>query len=224
MIPTDLSPTPAMDAEVPAVAWYFDVISPFAYLAWPRVRELAARQPVTLKPVLLAGLLGHHGQKGPAEIASKRLFTYRHVLWRARQRGVPLVFPPGHPFNPLPALRLCVALGSTPGGIDAVFDWVWAQGRAADSVEALAPLARTLGIDDLATTLADPAVRDRLRANYDDAVAAQVFGVPTLAIGDDLFWGEDALDFALAALADPRLLRDPEMRRLADLPASAHRT
>lgn len=223
MIPTDMSPTPAMDADVPEVAWYFDVISPFAWLAWPKVRELAKRQPVALRPVLLAGLLGHHGQKGPAEIEPKRLFTYRHVLWQARRRGIPLVFPPGHPFNPLPALRLIVALGSTPAALDAVFDWIWARGHAADSVEALAPLARSLGIEDLATTLATPAVRDTLRANFDDAVAAGVFGVPTLAVGDDLFWGEDALDFALATLADPGLLKDPEMHRLTTLPTSARR-
>lgn len=223
MIPTDASPTPAMGEEETAVAWYFDVISPFAYLQWPAIRDLAAQRPVTLKPVLLAGLLGHHGQKGPAEIAPKRLFTYRHVLWIARRRGVPLVFPPAHPFNPLPALRLCIAAGATPAAVTAVFDWIWARGRAADSAEALAPLARTLGIADVEAALSSPAVRDGLRANYDDAVAAQVFGVPTLAIGDELFWGEDATAFALAVLADRGLLQDPEMRRLAALPAAAQR-
>ena len=223
MIPTDASPTPAMGQDEPELAWYFDVISPFAYLQWPAIRTLAAQRPVTLRPVLLAGLLGLRGQKGPAEIPSKRVFTYRHVLWRARQRGVALTFPPAHPFNPLAALRLIVAAGTTPDAVTTVFDWIWAQGRAGDSVEALAEPARALGIDDAASALAATAVKEQLRANYDAAAAAGVFGVPTLAIGDELYWGDDAFDFALACLDDPKRLDDAEMRRVSTLPVAASR-
>ena len=223
MIPTDASPTPAMGEDEPSLAWYFDVISPFAYLQWPAVRALAETRPVALKPVLLAGLLGHHGHKGPAEIPAKRVFTYRHVLWKARQRGVPLVFPPAHPFNPLPALRLCIAAGTTPAAVTTVFDWIWAEGRAADTAAALAEPARRLGIDDVAAAIAAPAVKDTLRTNFESAVAAGVFGVPTLAIGPDLFWGDDAHAFAEAVLADPGLLTDPDMARAATLPAAATR-
>ena len=223
MIPTDASPTPEMGREEPALAWFFDFISPFGYLQWPAIRALAEGRPIALRPVLLAALLGHHGQKGPAEIASKREFTYRHVLWKARGRGVPLHFPPAHPFDPLPALRLCVAAGSTPDAVTVLFDWLWAQGRAGDSADALATPARALGIADAAAAIASPAVKAELRANTDAAIAAGVFGVPTLAIGDDLFWGDDALDFAQAVLADPGLLHDPEMQRLAALPATAQR-
>jgi 2-hydroxychromene-2-carboxylate isomerase len=205
-----------------ATHWYFDFISPFAYLAWPRVRALAARQDIALRPIMLAGLLGHHGHKGPAEIPPKRTFTYRHVLWQAKQRGVPLAFPPAHPFNPLLALRLCVAAGATPGAITAIFDWIWGQGRAADSPEAIAPLAATLGIDDPAA-LSAPAVKDALRANYEAALAAGVFGVPSLVVDGEIFWGEDAMDFAEAFLADRTLLSTPAMQALADWPVGASR-
>jgi 2-hydroxychromene-2-carboxylate isomerase len=205
------------------VHWYFDFISPFAYLQWPKVRDLAARHPVEFRPVLFAGVLGHVGQKGPAEIPAKRVFTYRHVLWRARQRGLPMRFPPAHPFNPLAALRLCLALDARPEAVGAIFDWIWAQGRAGDSVEALAPLARELGVADAAAAIAAPAVKEKLKANFDAALAAQVFGVPTLAVDDELFWGDDAFDFALARLDDPTLLDDAEMRRVSTLPAAAQR-
>ena len=84
--------------------WYFDVISPFAYLQWPKVQALAAQREVVLVPVLLAALLAARGQKGPAEISGKREFTYRHVLWQARTAGMALRFPPAHPFNPIVAL------------------------------------------------------------------------------------------------------------------------
>ena len=206
-----------------AAHWYFDFISPFAYLAWPRVRALATRHEIALRPIMFAGLLGHHGHKGPAEIAPKRTFTYRHVSWQARQRGVPLAFPPRHPFNPLPALRLCLAAGATPEAITAVFDWIWAQGRAADSPEAIAPLAAALGIADPVGALSSAGVKDALRANYDAALAAGVFGVPTLVVDGEIFWGEDAIDFAEAFLADRSLLATPEMQALADWPVGASR-
>lgn len=205
------------------IAWYFDPISPFAYLQWPRVRELARRHAVDFRPVLLAGLLGHHGQKGPAEIAGKRLFTYRHVTWLARLQGVPLVFPPAHPFNPLAALRLCLAAGNTPEAITAVFDWIWAEGRAADDATALAPLGQRLGITDVAAAIAAPEVKARLRENTEAAIAAGVFGVPSLVVDGEVFWGNDAFDFALAFLEDPGLLDAHEMARLASLPEGARR-
>lgn len=205
-----------------ATQWYFDFISPFAYLAWPRVRALAQKHEISLRPIMFAGLLGHHGHKGPAEIPSKRTFTYRHVLWQAKQRGVPLAFPPTHPFNPLLALRLCVAAGTTPAAITEIFDWIWAQGRAADSPEAIAPLAAALGVHDPAA-LSAPAVKDTLRANYDAALAAGVFGVPTLLVDGELFWGEDAMGFAEAYLADRSVLSTPEMRGAANWPVGASR-
>ena len=203
------------------ITWYFDFISPFAYLHWPRVQQLAAERPVTFRPLLFAGLLSAHGHKGPAEIASKRRFTYRYVAWLAQQRGVPLRFPPAHPFNPIAALRLCVAAGGTPAAIEAIFAWIWREGRAGDGVEALAPLARALGVDDAAWH--GESTKAQLRANFDEALARGVFGVPTLEVDGELFWGQDAHEFALAALAEPGRFAGPEWRALDALPMAAVR-
>jgi 2-hydroxychromene-2-carboxylate isomerase len=112
-----------------SIAWYFDFISPYAWLQWPRIRQLAQERPVILRPILLAGVLDRVGQKGPAEIPAKREFAYRQVLWRARQEGQALRFPPAHPFNPLAALRLCIAAGSDARATEAIFEWIWGQGR-----------------------------------------------------------------------------------------------
>jgi 2-hydroxychromene-2-carboxylate isomerase len=229
MIDADISTTIARTGTIrggathPSLDWYFDFISPFAWLQWPRIRQLAAQRPLQLRPILFAGLLALHGHKGPAEIESKRRFTYRQVWWRARTLGRPLRFPPSHPFNPLAALRLCVAAGTSPESIDAIFDWIWGQGRAGDTLDALRPVAERLGVADPAAATATPAVKAALRANYDDAVAAGVFGVPTLAIDGELFWGDDATDFALAVLDQPALLQDPELRRLDALPVGIQR-
>ncbi|WP_266160164.1 2-hydroxychromene-2-carboxylate isomerase [Dyella silvatica] len=206
-----------------SIVWYFDFISPFAWLHWPKVKALAASQPVTLRPIVFAGLLDHYGHKGPAEIPSKREFSYRYVVWRAQQARQPLRFPPAHPFNPIAALRLCIAAGSSVAAVDAIFEWIWAQGRAGDSAEALAPLAARLGIADIAGAIADPAVKAQLKANYDAALAEGVFGVPTLSLDGRLFWGDDAHAFALAYLDNPALWDAPEMQHVVSLPMAVAR-
>lgn len=125
-------------------------------------------------------MLDRLGLRGPAEIPGKRAFVYRFVLWRARQSGLPLAFPPSHPFNPLAALRLCIAAGSTPEAVDAIFDWIWRQGRPADDAQQLEPVATRLGIGNAAGAIADPAVKAQLKANFEAAMDEGVFGVPTL--------------------------------------------
>lgn len=202
--------------------WYFDFISPYSYLQWRKLRDGALEaHAITPVPILFAAVLDALGNKGPAEIPGKREFAYRHVLWRARHDGVPLRFPPAHPFNPLAALRLCIAAGNTAIAIDAVFDWIWAQGNAGDSVLALAPVIERLGLR--AAAVSDPPVKSALHANTRAAIEAGVFGVPTLAIGNDHFWGDDAHEFAMAVLRQPDLLDDPEMQRLASLPVGVTR-
>ncbi|MCR6663947.1 MAG: 2-hydroxychromene-2-carboxylate isomerase [Luteimonas sp.] len=204
-----------------AARWYFDVVSPFAYLQWRKLEPVLAAHAIEPVPILFGAVLDALGQRGPAEIPRKREFTYRHVLWQAQRDGVTLRFPPAHPFNPLHALRLCIAAGNTRQAINAVFNWIWAEGHAGDSVEVLAPLRERLGIDEAA--LSSDAVKATLRANTQRALDARVFGVPTLEIGNALFWGNDAHDFALAVLRDPSLLDAPEMQRLASLPVGIAR-
>jgi 2-hydroxychromene-2-carboxylate isomerase len=205
------------------IAWYFDFVSMFSWLQWPAVRDLCRTHEVSLRPMLFGALLKQMEQRGPAEIEGKREFTYRYALWRARQANVPLKFPPTHPFNPLPALRLCIAAGGTVEAVGAIFEWIWAHGRAADTPEALAPLAASLGITDLRAALSTPEVKAALQANFELAMRDRVFGVPTLAIGGELFWGADAHDFAMDFLAHPDLFDDAEMIRLGDLPIGLSR-
>src|SRR6185295_17953273 len=149
------------------------------------------------RPILFAALLDHWGQKGPAEIASKRTFTYQFVQWRARRDGIALRFPPAHPFNPLAALRLCLAASASERAIYAIFDWIWTQGRAGDTAQALAPVARELGIDDAAA-----------------AIANGLFGVPTTLVGGRAIWGDDATPMLAELLAGRDPFDDDEMRRL----------
>ena len=205
------------------VSWVFDVISPFSYLAFQRLKELPGGVELEVVPVLLAALLDHFGQRGPAEIPSKRRFTYRFVLWRARRLGLPLRMPPAHPFNPLAALRLIIAAGSDSRAAGTVLRAVFGEGRDVTDRAVIADLAAQLGVADPQAVLADPAIKQRLRDNTQWACSRGVFGVPTLVIGEELFWGHDAVDMALDYLEKPQAFADDDMRVIDTLPIAAAR-
>jgi 2-hydroxychromene-2-carboxylate isomerase len=209
--------------STPKLSWIFDVISPFAYLELKQLAQLPKDVHIEFVPILFAGLLNHHGQIGNAEIAPKRRFTYRFALWRARKMGVPMRFPPAHPFNPLMALRLILAAGNTHRAVERVFDAVFAEGRDVADPTVIADLAAELGIKDPAVALAAPDLKQKLRDNTNWAIERGAFGVPTLLIGNEAFWGHDAFDMALDYLRDPQAFADPEMQRFESLPYGAVR-
>lgn len=201
--------------------WYFDYVSPFAYLQSQRLDAFSNVAEIRPIPVLFAGLLDAFGGTGPAELAPKRLWTYRVCQYNADRRGVPFRMPPGHPFSPLRALRLTAALGNAPGVVDAVFKFIWAEGR--DPNVEWPALTERLGVANADALVNDDAVKAAVRANTEAAVAAGVFGVPTIVIDGQAFWGVDGTDFALDYLKDPAILDAPEMRRIETLPVAAER-
>jgi 2-hydroxychromene-2-carboxylate isomerase len=206
------------------ISWVFDLISPYSYLGLKQLPLLTAGTELELVPVLFGGLLSHHGQLGNAEIDSKRRFTYRFVVWRARKMGVTLKMPPAHPFNPLSALRLVIAAGSDRRAVETAFDFVWGQGRDVADPAVLAELARALGIADMQAALSDPTVKQTLRNNTDWAIERGVFGVPTFVVGTELFWGHDAFDMAVDYMRDPAQFNDAEMSRIDTLPVGVTRS
>lgn len=210
-------------AEAPGVTWYFDTVSPFSWVALPAMEALATRQPVVFRPVLLGAVLAHWGTVGPAELPPKRLHTYRLSQFLAGQRGVPMRFPPRHPFRSLEVQRLLTALGAAPAAVRTAFEFIWRDGRDPSDPQELAALCGRLGVADYEGLLAARGAKDGLRAATEAAIAAGIFGVPTLQIGTELFWGVDALPMAEAYLADPALFAGGEMARLATLPASVER-
>ena len=203
--------------------WYFDFISPFAYLHFKQFAKLPAALEVEHVPVLFAGLLKAHGHKGPAEIAEKRRQTYRICVWQAREQGIAMRFPPAHPFNPLNALRLCVAAGATARAVELIFDSIWKHGQDINAVPTLAALAQQLDIPDAQSALADPQVKQRLLHNTAAAVERGIYGVPTFDFAGELFWGADALGLMCAYANDPGLFRQGEFARVDGLPQGAAR-
>jgi 2-hydroxychromene-2-carboxylate isomerase len=203
------------------VTWYFDFISPYSYLGLHSLQELPAGTRLRLQPALLAGLLQHFGQKGPAEIATKRLWTYRSCIWLAKQRGVPFRMPAAHPFNPLNYLRLSIAAGNTLAAVSAIFSALWTTGADAADPKILSGLAESLGVDP--SRLADEEVKRELRESTQRAADAGVFGVPSFCIDGQVFWGADSQPFVKGYLADPNLLSEAEFQRAASLPIGVAR-
>ena len=199
-------------------AWYFDFISPFGYLQLHRFDELPETLSVELKPVLFAGLLKHHGQLGPAEIPSKRTFTYRFAHWQAHRRGLPFRTPPSHPFHPLAPLRLAIASGATRDSVTTIYHFIWGEGGDVQSKAGLADLGARLGIDDVDAAIAGEHVKDRLKTNTEQAIAANAFGVPTFVVDGEVFWGDDATQMVADYVADPEMFQSEEMRRISTMP------
>ena len=211
------------------IDFHFDVISPYAWLAFERLPQVLEGLNVVVRyqPLLLAGLLGHWGQKGPAEIEPKRAWTYRQVAWLAQQQGTPLELPQPHPFNPLALQRLALACAPDGGApnrrvVEALFRHVWQRGGAdPNEPTALAVLTTMLAPQR------DPAgetVKRELRARTDAAVAAGLFGVPTLVCDGRAFFGLDALPMLRSALANEPWFDGPAWDQAGQQPAGQHRS
>ena len=208
---------------MPSADWYFDFVSPFSYLQCEQLPTLERSIRIRYRPVLFAALLAAHGHKGPAEIASKRRFTYRFVVWQAAKLGIPLKFPAAHPFNPLALLRLAIAADCEPSAVQRIFRFVWRDGRLGDLPIEWAELISELDIPDAATRIASSEVKDALRKIPTTRLHAASSAMPTLAIGDELFWGVDATAMAADFVAQGCRFTDAEMTRVASLPAGAQR-
>ncbi len=185
------------------VTFYFDVISPYAYLAFERLPEAlqGLNYHVTYLPVLFAGLLKHHGQLGPAEIEPKRSWTYRQVQWLAHEMGIEMRLPTKHPFNPLGLLRLAVASNAEglPNRyvVETLFHHVWHGGQDAADMQRFQMLVDLL---KPALNPNGPEVKELLKAHTETAIGKGVFGVPTLEVDGKLFFGLDALPMLAAYL------------------------
>jgi 2-hydroxychromene-2-carboxylate isomerase len=217
------------------LVFWLDFISPYAHLAFDRLpRELQGLSyQVSYRPILFAALLKHHGQLGPAEIAPKRDWTYRQVLWQAHAQGTPTRLPAAHPFNPLPLLRLALAAGQRHAQgqpnrfqCERAFAVAWNSGMDPSDLANLAPLGAELGLSE-ADMAPDSAVmqhaKSTLKANTDAALAAGVFGVPTVTVDGRHFWGNDALPMLAAYLRADPWFEGPSWTAAANLPTGISR-
>jgi 2-hydroxychromene-2-carboxylate isomerase len=210
------------------VEFWFDPISPYAWLATHSLARLeAAGLQVRFMPVLFAGLLKAHGNLGPAEVPAKRIYLFRDVMREAARRGMPFAGPPGHPFNPLTALRMCTALDDDTERRTlalALIGACWEAGEDISDAAVLARLADAAGFDGngLLERAATPAVKEALAAATDAAIAAGIFGVPTFRLEGELFWGGDRIETLLWRL-DGGAIDEDRLKEFLERPPLAQR-
>ncbi|MEL6186045.1 MAG: 2-hydroxychromene-2-carboxylate isomerase [Myxococcota bacterium] len=214
-----------------ALRFYFDFISPYAFLGWRQVRAFANEQGLALEvvPVLFAAMLKEYGHKGPAEIAPKRIHTWKNVVRVAASRNILISPPEAHPFNPLLALRVASAAETAGERIalaDALFDLVWGGGGSIPTAETIQPQLEQRGLDgaawlDKATTRE---VKDRLKTATAAAIDRGVFGVPSYVVDDEVFWGQDSLPHIIDYLEGRDPAADPSLARWLELPVGVVRS
>lgn len=134
------------------IRFYFDYVSPYAYLAWTQIHGIAERHGRTVEPVpvLFGAVLTAFNAKGPAEVPARRDYLFKHLVRIAHVLKVPFVAPPAHPFNPLAALRVTLAVEDAEARkrlISALYSAVWAGGGGAEKPEQVAAVVKSLGLD-----------------------------------------------------------------------------
>lgn len=212
------------------LVFYFDVISPYAYLAWTQIHALAERhgRKVEPAPILFAALLNAYGHKGPAEIPPKRVYIFKDVLRSAARLGVPLAPPPAHPFNPLLALRVAsvpMPQDTQRALIHALYRATWGGGGGVESTPQVVAAIAEVGLDPEATIreATSEVGKARVRARTQEALARGVFGVPTIWADGEIFWGLDALGHLDRFLAGHDPIDPAAIARWSSLPSSASR-
>lgn len=204
------------------ITCYLDFLSPYAWLAFAQLPDIlrGCAREVEYRPVLLGALLRAHDSRGPAEIRSKRDWTYRHVLWLGHQQGLDMQMPARHPFSSLPLLRLALATQRGDGAVthdvcERLFRHVWRGGLDANDAQRLAALEQELApVQDPN----GPEVKALLRRQTDVAIAQGCFGTPAFLVDGKLFWGLDALPMLRAYLDGDTWFQGPAWEQAPQTP------
>jgi 2-hydroxychromene-2-carboxylate isomerase len=193
------------------VEFLFDVVSPTAYLAYKRLPDIAERTGATIKwtPVFLGGIMQATGNAPPGKVPAKGKYMNRDMERCAARYDIPFVLNRHFPVNTLALQRAAVAVLDEQGEdafvrlIDACFDAIWAEGKNLGDPDVAAEVLSAAGFDPeaLAARTADPAIKAKLKENTDGAVARGVFGAPTFFVDDEMYFGQDRLDYVEDALA-----------------------
>jgi 2-hydroxychromene-2-carboxylate isomerase len=202
---------------------YFDYISPNAYLAWNQLPKLAEKYgfQIDAVPVLYAALLDAAGTLGPGETPAKGRWMMKNVQRKAILLGLPMQTPAYFPFNPVLALRMSLLPLETPVRhklIDALFGAVWCRSLHVSEPAVAERVANELGLPgaNLVAQTSQPEIKSQLRKLTDDAIKRGVFGVPTMEVGDELFWGYDDFPYLEMHLAGRDPLQQAGPKRLID--------
>lgn len=192
-----------------AVEFYFDVGSPAAYLAWTQLPKLAQEMhaQIEYRPFLLGGVFQATGNRSPMEVPAKGQYMQDDLARYARRYGVEFRHNPYFPINTLTLMRGAIGLqmrepARMQAYVDAVYRAIWVDAKNMNDPATVAEVLKQAGFDaeKLMALASDQAVKDQLKVQTQDAVSRGVFGAPTFFVNNQMFWGQDRLDFIKEAL------------------------
>ena len=192
------------------VEFYFDLGSPATYLAYTQLPKICAQTDSQLNyiPILLGGVFKATGNASPATIPAKGAYMFQDLDRYARRYGVPLKFNPNFPINTLMLMRAVTGMQLRhperfQAFIDCLFQAIWVEGRNLDDLATVATVLTQNGFDptEVLALTADEEVKTALKNNTEKAVQRGVFGAPSMFVDNQMFFGQDRLDFVLEALA-----------------------
>ena len=191
------------------VEFFFDVGSSYSYIAYKALPKFAATHDAEIvwRPMLLGGVFKATGNHSPAEIPAKMRWLGQDLQRWARRYGVPFAQNPYFPINTLTLMRGVVGMQMRgpdfPKYLETIFHAMWGEPRNLGQPEELAAVLRAAGFDAEAfqALVNDAAVKEQLKRNTEEAVTRGVFGAPSFFVGEEMFWGQDRLDFVAEALA-----------------------
>ena len=204
-----------MSAKISA-AFYYDIVSPFAYLYIKQRERLEKKLEITPVPILLGGLLRAAENKGPGEVAAKRPHTYQFCIWQAEKLGIPFRFPEHHPFMTVAPQRLLVEKNADWSMVERAFDYVWVEGK--DPNLSWSDFCLYLGLPADTAKPDSPEIKAQLISNTNQAKIAGAFGVPALIVNQQCFWGVDTIDWVLDYLARPGMFEETSYAYAGSIP------
>ena len=191
------------------VEFFYDFGSPTVYLAATQLPDIAASVGATIdwRPMLLGGVFKSTGNQSPVVVPAKAAYMNNDLKRFAKRYGVPFRFNPHFPINTLALMRGAVAcqddvvVSSTYR--DAIFMAIWVEARNLNEPDVIGQVLSDAGLDpaELMNRIGQQTVKDQLIANTEEAVNRGVFGAPTFFVGEQMFFGQDRLDFVTEALS-----------------------
>jgi 2-hydroxychromene-2-carboxylate isomerase len=192
------------------VEFFFDFGSPASYLAYTQLPKIAAQAgaEIVWRPMLLGGVFKATGNASPVTVPAKGKWMMGDLPRFARRYGVPFAMPPGFPINTLQLMRGAAGIQIRhpkffSAYVEAIYHAMFAAPRDLRDPQVVAEVVQGAGMDpaEFEALIADPEVKQRLIGTTEEAVTRGAFGAPTYFVGDEMFFGQDRLDFVADALA-----------------------
>ncbi|MCC5812502.1 MAG: 2-hydroxychromene-2-carboxylate isomerase [Ectothiorhodospiraceae bacterium] len=190
------------------VEFFFDVGSPASYLAWTQLPGIAERAGagIVWRPMLLGGVFKATGNRSPAEVPAKSRYMRKDIARYVERYGIRFQHNPDFPINTLLLMRGAEGYRDTPDFhryLTAIFEAMWAEPRNLNDPNEAAKVLQAAGFDpaEVLRLTESQEVKDRLKASTSEAVERGVFGAPTFFVGDQMWFGQDRLDWVERALS-----------------------